>query len=101
MYTSTAPHDLAGIKHALELGLVLAALVLAAAAHGGTRLAADFTAAPGIATMHTRGMATSRVNVYSTGHDWQAEVRRDVLTLAAGCTPSTLDAQTAGGASHA
>jgi hypothetical protein len=48
MSTSTAPHDLAA-RHALELGLILAALVLAAATHGGTRLATDFTAAPGIA----------------------------------------------------
>jgi hypothetical protein len=69
MSTSTAPHDLAGIKHALELGLVLTALVLAAAAHGGTRLAADFTAAPGIAAMHTRGIATLRLNLSSTGHE--------------------------------
>jgi hypothetical protein len=53
MYTSTTPHDLAGIKQALELGLVLAALVLAPAGHGGTRPAADFTGAPGIAAMHT------------------------------------------------
>jgi hypothetical protein len=101
MSTSTALHDLAGIKHALELGLILAALVLAAAAHGDTRLAPDFTATPGIAAMHTRGRATLRLNLYFTGHDWQAEVRRDVLTLAAGCTPSTLDAQTTSGACHA
>jgi hypothetical protein len=57
MYTSRAPHDLAGVKHAMELGLVLAALVLAVAVHGGTRLAAGFAAAPGIATMH-RGPAS-------------------------------------------
>jgi hypothetical protein len=101
MYTSTAPHDLAGIKHVLELGLVLAALVLAAAAHGGTSLAADFTAAPGIAAMHTRDIATLRFNLYPTGHGWQAEARRDALALAAGSTPSTLDAQTASGVSHA
>jgi hypothetical protein len=101
MYTSTAPRDLAGIKHALELGLVLAALVLAAAAHGGTRPAADSTAAPGIAAMHTRGIATLRLTLYPTGHDLQPEVRRDVLVLAAGCTPSTLDAQTASGAIYA
>jgi hypothetical protein len=101
MYTSTAPHDLAGIKHALELGLILAALVLAAAAHGDTRPAPDFTATPGIAAIHTSDIAPLRLNLHSTGLDWQAEVRRDVLALAAGCTPSTLDAQTAGGASHA
>jgi hypothetical protein len=65
MYTSTAPHDLAGIKDALELGVALAALVLAVAAHGGTRLAADFTAAPGIAAMNTQGIATLRWNLYS------------------------------------
>jgi hypothetical protein len=47
MSTSTALDDLAGIKHALELGLLLAALVLAAAAHGDTRLAPDFIAATG------------------------------------------------------
>jgi hypothetical protein len=47
MSTSTAPHDLAAIKHALELGLILAALVLAAAAHGDTRLAPDGMAATG------------------------------------------------------
>ena len=65
MYTSTTPHDLAGIKDALELGVALAALVLAVAAHGGTRLAADFTAAPGIAAMNTQGIATLRWNLYS------------------------------------
>jgi hypothetical protein len=48
MYTSTAPPDLSRHQHALELGLVLAALVLATVAHGGTRLASDFTAAPGV-----------------------------------------------------
>jgi hypothetical protein len=58
MYISTARHDLAGVKHALELGVVLAALVLAVAAHGGTRLPADFTAAPGIAAMPTRVAAS-------------------------------------------
>jgi hypothetical protein len=47
MSTSTAPHDLAAIKHALELGLILAALVLAAAAHGDTRLVPDLMAAAG------------------------------------------------------
>jgi hypothetical protein len=57
MYVSTAPHDLAGVKHASELGLVLAALVLAVAAYSRTRLAADFTAAPGVVMMHTRAIA--------------------------------------------
>jgi hypothetical protein len=47
MPTSTAPHDLATIKHALELGLLLASLVLAVAAHGDTRLAPDVMAATG------------------------------------------------------
>jgi hypothetical protein len=45
MSMSSAPHDLAAIKHALELGFILAALVLAAAAHGDTRPAPDFAAA--------------------------------------------------------
>jgi hypothetical protein len=67
MSTSTAPHDLAAIKHALELGLILAALVLAVAAHGDTRQAPDFTAAPDIAAIHTSGIAPLRVNLYSTG----------------------------------
>jgi hypothetical protein len=38
MSTSTAQHDLVGIKHALELGLILAALVLAASAYAVARL---------------------------------------------------------------
>jgi hypothetical protein len=53
MSTSTAPHDLAGIKHALELGLILSALILVAAAHGDTRQDPDFAAAPGIASTRT------------------------------------------------
>jgi hypothetical protein len=47
--TSTAHRDLAAIKHALELGLILATLVLAAVAHGDTRqVVTDLTAAPRI-----------------------------------------------------
>jgi hypothetical protein len=101
MSTSTAPHDLAGLKHAVELGLVLAALVLAAAAaHGDTRLDPDLTAAPDFASMHTPGIATLGLNLSSTGNGWRAEVRRDVFALAAGCTPSTSNTQKAS-ASHA
>jgi hypothetical protein len=85
MSTSTAPHDLASIKHALELGLILAALVLAAAAHGDTRPAPDFTPAPDIT--YTR-LSAAAFELLLYGHDWQAEVRRDVLALAAGWTPS-------------
>jgi hypothetical protein len=66
MSTSTAPHDLAAIKHALELGFILAALVLAAAAHGDTRPAPYFTAAPDVAAIHTPGLAPLRLNFYST-----------------------------------
>jgi hypothetical protein len=61
MSMSTAPHDLAGIKHALELGLILAVLVLAAAAHGDTRLAPDFTTGPDIAAIYTPGIAPLRL----------------------------------------
>jgi hypothetical protein len=35
MLKSTASHDLIAIKHALELGLILAAIVLAIAAYAG------------------------------------------------------------------
>jgi hypothetical protein len=66
LFTSTAPHDLAAIKHALELELLLAALVLAAAAHGDTRPDPDLTAAPDIAAKHTPGLAPLRLNFYST-----------------------------------
>jgi hypothetical protein len=66
MSTSTAPHDLAAIKRALELGLILAVLVFAAAAHGDTRPAPDFTAAPDITAIHTPGLAQLRLNFYST-----------------------------------
>jgi hypothetical protein len=53
MLTSTISHDLAAIKHALELGLILAAIVLAIAAHGDTRqLESDLMAAQGIVAMH-------------------------------------------------
>jgi hypothetical protein len=57
MYASTTPHDPAGIKQALEPGLVLAALVLAPAGYGGARPAADFMDAPGIAAMHDGNLA--------------------------------------------
>jgi hypothetical protein len=67
MSTSTAAHDLAGIKHALELGLILGALVLAVAAHGETTLTCDFKAAPEIAAMHTPGSATFLLNSYFPG----------------------------------
>jgi hypothetical protein len=49
MSMSTAPRDLAAIKHALELGLILATLIIAtivivAAAHGDARkLSPDIT----------------------------------------------------------
>jgi hypothetical protein len=49
MSMSTAPRDLAAIKHALELGLILATLIIAtimlvAAAHGDARkLTSDIT----------------------------------------------------------
>jgi hypothetical protein len=53
MSTSTAPHDLASIKHALELGLILAALVLAA--RGSWRHETGrCLAAPGIAAIHVQ-----------------------------------------------
>jgi hypothetical protein len=64
MHTSTASHDLTAIKHALELGLILAAIVLAIAAHGGTRQSKSHTtpaysidadATPGIMTLPSRG----------------------------------------------
>jgi hypothetical protein len=62
MSMSTAPHDLAGIKHAFELGLILAALVLVAAAHGDTRPTRYFTTtAPDIAAIYTPGIAPLRV----------------------------------------
>jgi hypothetical protein len=43
MYTSTASHDLTAIKHALGLGLILATIVLAVAAHGVTRQSESHT----------------------------------------------------------
>jgi hypothetical protein len=66
MSTSTAPHDLAAIKHALELGLILTALGLAAAAHGDTRQDPDFTATPDITAIHMPGIAPLRLNLCST-----------------------------------
>jgi hypothetical protein len=73
MSTSTAAHDLAGIKHALELGLILGALVLAVATHGETTLTCDFKAAPEIAAMHTPGSATFLLNSYSPRCDWRED----------------------------
>jgi hypothetical protein len=66
MSTSTGPHELTSIKHALELGFIPAALALAAAAHGDTRPAPDFTAAPDITAIHTPCLAPLRLNFYST-----------------------------------
>jgi hypothetical protein len=43
MPTSTSSHDLTAIKHALELGFILAAIVLAIAAHGYTRQSQSHT----------------------------------------------------------
>jgi hypothetical protein len=37
MSMSTVPRDLAAIKHALELGLILATLMIGAAAHDDAR----------------------------------------------------------------
>jgi hypothetical protein len=73
MSTSTAAHDLAGIKHALELGLILGALVLAVAAHGETTLTCDFKAAPEIAAIAYAGSATFLLNSYSPRCDWRED----------------------------
>jgi hypothetical protein len=101
MYTSGAPQELAGIKHALKLELFLAALARPSNCDSRRHEPGpDFTAAPDFAMMLTQDIATLRLNLYSTGHDSQAEVRRDVLALGAGCTLSSLDAQAASGAGH-
>jgi hypothetical protein len=63
MSISTAPRDLAAIKHALELGLIVAALIIATimivtAAHGDAgKLTSDITTGLGVALMFTPAFA--------------------------------------------
>jgi hypothetical protein len=69
MSMSTAPRDLAAIKHALELGLILATLIIATimivtAAHGDARkLTSDITTGQGAAVMFTPALAMSTWSV--------------------------------------
>jgi hypothetical protein len=72
MSTSTVPRDLAGIKHALELALISAALIIAAimivrAAHGNTgKLISEITTGQRTAVMSSHTQATSTWSVEPT-----------------------------------
>ena len=69
MSMSTASRDLAAIKRALELGLILAALIIATimivtAAHDDARqLTSDITTDQGAAVMFTPALAMSTCSV--------------------------------------
>jgi hypothetical protein len=69
MSISTAPRDLVALKHAFELGLILAALIIATimivmAAHGDARkLTPDITTGQGAAVMSTPALAMSSWSV--------------------------------------
>jgi hypothetical protein len=86
MSMSTAPRDLAAIKHALELGFILAALIIATimivtAADGDARkLTPDITTGQGVAVMFTPALAMSTWSVQFNHPTciWQETSEREI-----------------------
>jgi hypothetical protein len=81
MSISTAPRDLAAIKHALELGLILATLIIATAAHEGARkLTPEINTGQGGATMFTPALAmlTWRIQFNHLTCIWQERSEREI-----------------------